>query len=276
VSKAEIIERERRWAIATAIATLAAVGLFVASLVINATSFGADGEAEALRKIDHDSGLYMAAQIFRAAGAALLAFPLLYLFRAAKARSDAMRGQLIGVTVIAPLFLGAGALLGGIAFSDAASEFVGRGLAGNGDRVDKIAEHLIEEQSVRDLAGGMGLAGVLGFSVSMLYTCLWSMRVGLLTRFWGSLGMALGAVSFLFFQFALLWFVFAGLLFVGWVPGGRPPAWAAGEAIPWPAPGEEPGEPAAAEEPAPSQDDTGDVAGPAPQRGSRRKRKRRR
>ena len=41
------------------------------------------------------------------------------------------------------------------------------------------------------------------------------MRTGLLTRFWGSLGMALGAVSFIFFQFALLWFVYLGLLLLG-------------------------------------------------------------
>ena len=72
----------------------------------------------------------------------------------------------------------------------------------------------------------------------MVYTCLYAMRVGLLPRFWGSLGMALGAVSFLFFQFALLWFVYLGILLLGRVPGGKPPAWEAGEAIPWPTPGD--------------------------------------
>jgi hypothetical protein len=75
----------------------------------------------------------------------------------------------------------------------------------------------------------------------MVYTCLHAMRVGLLSRFWGSLGMALGAVSFIFFQFALLWFVYLGILLIGRLPGGRPPAWAAGEAIPWPTPGEKAG-----------------------------------
>ena len=72
----------------------------------------------------------------------------------------------------------------------------------------------------------------------MVYTCLQAMRVGLLPRFWGSLGMALGAVSFIFFQFTLLWFVYLGLLLLGWVPGGRPPAWTSGEAEPWPTPAE--------------------------------------
>jgi hypothetical protein len=40
------------------------------------------------------------------------------------------------------------------------------------------------------------------------------------------------------FEIALLWFAYFGLLVAGWVPGGRPPAWAAGEAVPWPSPGE--------------------------------------
>jgi hypothetical protein len=77
------------------------------------------------------------------------------------------------------------------------------------------------------------------------------MRVGLLTRFWGSLGIALGAVSFVFFQFALLWFIYLGLLLIARVPGGRPPAWESGESIPWPTPGDR----AAADMAAPLEDD---------------------
>ena len=65
------------------------------------------------------------------------------------------------------------------------------------------------------------------------------MRTGLLTRFWGSLGMALGVAALLLLvQFTMIWFIYFGLLLLGRLPGGRPPAWAAGEAIPWPTPGE--------------------------------------
>ena len=65
------------------------------------------------------------------------------------------------------------------------------------------------------------------------------MRTGLLTRFWGSLGMALGVAALLLLvQFTMIWFIYFGLLLLGSLPGGRPPAWAAGEAIPWPTPGE--------------------------------------
>ena len=66
------------------------------------------------------------------------------------------------------------------------------------------------------------------------------MRTGFLSRFWGSLGMVAG-IAFLLgplFLVTLVFFVYFGLLALGIVPGGRPPAWEAGEAVPWPTPGE--------------------------------------
>jgi hypothetical protein len=51
--------------------------------------------------------------------------------------------------------------------------------------------------------------------------------------------MALGVACVLgLYQFSLIWFVYFGLLAGGWLPKGRPPAWASGEAEPWPTPGE--------------------------------------
>jgi hypothetical protein len=51
--------------------------------------------------------------------------------------------------------------------------------------------------------------------------------------------MALGiAVLIGFVILALVWFLYLGLLFLGKLPNGRPPAWEAGEAVPWPTPGE--------------------------------------
>ena len=51
--------------------------------------------------------------------------------------------------------------------------------------------------------------------------------------------MALGAVSFIFFQFTLLWFIYVGVLLMpAGSPAGKPPAWTSGEAEPWPTPGE--------------------------------------
>ncbi len=115
------------------------------------------------------------------------------------------------------------------------------------------------------------------------------MRVGLLTRFFATLGMALAASLILIQpQLSLLalmiWFAWLGFVILDKVPRGRPPAWDAGEAIPWPRPGEEPRPAVAAEgvvvdgdatevfsEPAGSQDHSA-----RRERARKRKRKRRR
>jgi hypothetical protein len=288
LSPTEIIERERRWATPVALVTIFAVVLFAVSLVILASSFSADGDAEALREIDKKSGTFVIAYVIRAIGAALLAVPLFYLFRAAAARSDAVRGQLIGLTIAGPLFLAGFAVFNALTLTDAASDFVAMGIAGSGDHADKVAENVIEDASLRGVAAGFGFAGTLGFALVMAYTCFQAMRVGLLTRFSGSLGAAMGVASVLgqFFQFTLLYIVYLGLLFGGWTPRGRPPAWAEGKAIPWPTPGERAAKSLEGEQPEAGDDGTDAVdqdsdgeqpATPNPphEPGERRKRKRR-
>lgn len=96
---------------------------------------------------------------------------------------------------------------------------------------DEAAQDARRSTSLASLETGIGLAGLLGFTIAVVYTALWAMRTGLLTRFWGALGLALGAVFVFFTLFTLAWFIYLGLLLVGWIPGGRPPAWAAGEAV---------------------------------------------
>lgn len=105
---------------------------------------------------------------------------------------------------------------------------------------EKRANEIIDDSKAIQLAAVTGLVGALGFVFALVYTSLWAFRVGLLTRFWGTLGMALG-VALIFlgslgFLGLLIWFAVLGLMFVGIFPGGRPPAWAAGMAIPWPKP----------------------------------------
>jgi hypothetical protein len=246
-SRAEVLAWEERWSRPVALATFAAIALIVAALVVATQGVGnGSGESELLRNVDAHRSAQLVSSILQAIGVGLLAAPLYYLFRAAKARSETMRGQLVGVVVAAPLFLAVLAILSGISTLHAASDFVSsevprlmaKGVSLSSDRANEAASDTITEAPLRPLAAVFGIGGQLGFVVAMFYTALHAMRTGLLTRFWGSLGMALGAVSFIFFQFALLWFIYVGLLFAGWVPGGRPPAWASGEATPWPTPGE--------------------------------------
>jgi hypothetical protein len=241
------LDWEARWALPTALAAFAAIGFVIVAIVIATQGVGGgSGDSELLRHVDEHRSAELISSILQAIGVGLLVAPLYYLFRSAKARSERMRGQLVGVVIAAPLFLAALAILSGVSTLHAASDFVSnevprlmaKGVALNSDHANEIAKETISEAPLRSLAAGFGLGGQLGFLVAMVYTCLYGMRVGLLPRFWGSLGMALGAVSFIFFQFAMLWFVYLGLLLIGRIPGGRPPAWETGEAIPWPSPGE--------------------------------------
>jgi hypothetical protein len=111
---------------------------------------------------------------------------------------------------------------------------------------DARAIHETDDSGALKVAQALFLPGLLGLIVSMAYVSLQALRAGLLTRFVGSLGVGLGVAAIfippLSLLPAVLWAGFLGylgLLFIDRAPGGRPPAWAAGEAIPWPRPGEE-------------------------------------
>jgi hypothetical protein len=287
----QIIERERRRATPVGVLTILAVVLFAISLVLLASKYGRGGNAELLRKVDADSGTLILAYMIRAVGSAMLAIPLVYLFRAALVRSETMRGQLIGLAIAGPLFLAALAVATGLALHAAAPDFVAvqkaRHALGTGDHANSVAQNVISDQSLSGLTVGFGIAGTLGFAVALAYTCFHAMRVGLLTRFWGSLGAALGVASILVLQYTLLWIAYLGLLIGGWTPKGRPPAWAEGKAVPWPTPGEKAAEslergsdpPVSGDQDGASgdgDDEVGTVVNPARQPGERRKRKRRR
>ncbi len=277
--RAEQLAWEERWSLPVGLATLAAIALVVVSAVV-VSSIGGDGEAALLRSAhSHTTDLALSSAL-QAVGIGLLVVPLYYLFQAAGARSEQLRRQFVGVVIAAPLFLLVAALLNGAATKEAADEFVagkattdltvreasadcrgerkedakafreefGGGAAAvrrcaDREVADEAAADAVSGASLRGAATGFGLGGRLGLAFALIYTCLYAMRVGLLTRFWGSLGIAVGAAALLLLiQFTLIWFLYFALLAAGWIPGGRPPAWAAGEAIPWPTPGERAGE----------------------------------
>jgi hypothetical protein len=213
--------------------------------------------------------------------------PLLYLFRAAQARSERVNGAMVGFAFIGPILLGVQGILAWFAQTQVASDFVAQ--AGAGGDVYTLLDDLIDDSTTFDVAANLLLPALLGLIVVTVYVPLQAMRVGLLSRFFATLGMALG-VSSLFIVPALsllalmFWFGWLGFVILDKVPRGRPPAWDAGEAIPWPKPGEEP-QPVPAEGPSDVVDsDATEVfdSEPAPkdhtarrERARKRKRKRR-
>jgi hypothetical protein len=309
-SRAEIQAWESRWAVPVGIASILAVVLLIVARPLNVSG---DGEADFLREVHAHGGAALLSGLVSTFAFVLLALPLVYLFRAVAARSDRVRRQLIGLVVAAPLFLAASTVCAIAVTSDAADNFVagkvkpeltvaeareecveerkdegvkfledeydpGQGVSPQRacearKLADDAASQATKEASLAPLATGLGLAGAFGFVVALLYTGLWSMRTGVLSRFWGSLAMVAG-IAFLLgplFLVALVWFVYFGMLCLGVVPGDRPPAWEAGEAIPWPTPGDK----AAAElEPEGGWDDTDDSGDDEPPAEPRKRKQR--
>jgi hypothetical protein len=278
MTRSQLLAREKRWSMPVALATLAGVVSLIASIIAIGDVRG-EGSAEILRLADQHHSSVVLSTVLEIVGFVLLVAPLVYLFRADQARAKQVRGQFIGLIVAAPIFLALSSGFNAAATTDAASEFVASHASvtmtkkealekchadlkdsdaksfaeefdsGPGataiDRcvetkiADDTAENAIRAAPIRDVGTGFGLAGRLGIAFALFYVCLWGMRTGLLTRFWGSLGIALGVAALLLLvQFTLIFFLYFGLLAAGWLPRGRPPAWAAGEAIPWPTPGE--------------------------------------
>jgi hypothetical protein len=229
------VEWERRWARPVAIAAIAAAFLFLAGVILQAGLVDQKDEATQLTSTHDHSTALLGGAILLAVGAALLSAPLYYLFRAAKARNEEIRSTMVAFAFIGPILLGVRSILGWIATHDVANQFI----AGSNHSAD-TAEHLIDNSSLADTATALGLPAVLGLVVAMIYIPMMAMRVGLISRFWGTLGMALGVGSALLGLVAFVglafWFAYVGFLIGGWLKAGRPPAWEAGEAIPWPPP----------------------------------------
>ena len=275
-TRQQILEWEGKWSVPTGIATFVAVVALIASAVVIGSVNGS-GDAEILTKAhEHGSDLALSAAL-QAIGFIILVAPLYFLFRAASSRSTRMRTQLIGLVIAAPLFFAASAVLNAAATNEAADQFAkgeakptltaaeatekcetaldDKGAKEFGEEFDAgptakkdcedtklendAATNALSDSSFQGVAIGFGFGGRIGLAAVLLYTCLNAMRVGLLTRFWGSLGMALGVAALLLLvQFSLIFFIYFALLLIGKLPGGRPPAWAAGEAVPWPTAGE--------------------------------------
>jgi hypothetical protein len=233
LSRSEIIDRERRWARPAAICAFAVLILFVAGIIIGAGVDAGDSDSEAsqLEALDAGFDTLLLSAIVTALSLALMAPVLVYLFKAAQVRSERVRGAMLGLVIAGPLFFAAGWLIRAIALGSIAGDFVADGSGCAADDDDCI-EALITDDGTVGVARGLLIAGGLGLGVGLVYTCLWAMRTGLLTRFLGTLGMAVGAATIIFGPyFTTVYILGLGFVYMGWMPGGRPEAWEKGEAV---------------------------------------------
>jgi hypothetical protein len=286
LGRQEILDRERRWARPAAIAAILSAPIYVASVILDqggdVPTSGLDTERYVA--IDASATDLLASTVLRSIAFVLFCVPLFYLFRAAQARSERVSGAMLGFAFIGPILLAAQGAIAWVAQTQVASDFVAA--AAPGGDIYSLLDDLVDDSGAFDVASNLLFPAIIGMLVAMIYVPLQAMRVGLLTRFFGTLGMALGA-GMLFIAPAIslltisIWFLWLGLMFIDKIPGGpRPPAWEAGVAIPWPRPGDEPRE---RDEDVDEEEDAESVMQPEPRdhsarrdRARKRKRKRRR
>jgi hypothetical protein len=239
LTAAEIAE-ERRWGPVAGAAAIAAGILFAVgsiwSQAVTADIPKDDTPAE-LRFFDRHAGELIASSALRSIAVLLLAVAAVHLYRATRQRKPDLNPVVLVVGMFGPFALAVGGLVHDIYFADAAADFTGREV-----QTEEVADDL-SRGPVRTLGVSLIAAGTVGLAFWFVMGSLNAMRVGLLTRFMGMLGIVIGP-ALLILPPALvvmaLWALALGVLFLGFWPGGLPPAWERGEAVPWQTTREEP------------------------------------
>ena len=238
-----VLERERNGQVLAGLLAIATLPIFIVTqIVLSESGFDLTGmPTETFRSFHDHQAAFIAQGLLTALLYAVMVYPLYYLFRAAQARSQRVNPAMVGFVFLGPLLYALSNALLAFAQSGVASDFASQSAAG-GDIYNLLSD-IQDNSTLTQIGTYLQLPAALGLVVAIFYTALNAFRVGLLTRFFGTLGMALAVAQILVPQLGrpalMAWFAWLGFLILDRIPNGRPPAWDAGEAIPWPRPGED-------------------------------------
>ena len=293
----ETLEWERRQGPRAAIgAAVAAVATLVGGLISssalsdqphvalstslqNATRAGAETRASLrapqLEYIHSKAGTLVLGGVILAIGYFALIPVLGYLYRATKARRPELPRAMLVLALIGPALLGVAAIVFQIALTQKAGDFVN-----STDHTRQAVDDVTDSGILRGVQI-LNLPGTLCLAFSLVLLSLNAMRVGLLTRFMGVLGIICGAALVLLPQnpIVVFWLLALAVLFAHRWPRGMPPAWESGVAVPWPSATEVAEQRAAARGRAPdspAEDEDLSESGQATPHPTSRKRKRKR
>lgn len=239
MSASSTVEAERaarRWAVPAAL--LAGLLPFLGAIL--STVLVGQRTANALAgyvEINQNATELVAGAVVTALGYLAIPFALLYLYRAVRARRPEFQARLRFLFLLGPPML---------ALSEVGRQLVAADIAGR-----FVSENGQTYEQVRDLALGstpnaiVAYVGLLGFFVTgtaLIVMSLHAMRVGLLPRFIGYVGIFAGIFTALAPVASIVpspiilafFFIALALIFAGRWAGGPPPAWERGEAVPWP------------------------------------------
>jgi hypothetical protein len=182
---------------------------------------------------DHAAGVYGYA-IANLIGLIAVSFAVYYLFRATRARRPELPEVFKWLIILGPGLAGAALVVSEAVTLSRAASFPAHcvpGVACGHDAVDHVFEKLL-------LPGSVGTLGTLATGFGLVLTSLNAMRVGLLTRFMGVLGIIVGVLFVLPITglpvVQAFWLGALVPLFAGRWPQGQPKAWLTGVAEPWP------------------------------------------
>jgi uncharacterized protein DUF4386 len=184
-----------------------------------------------LRFFDRHASEILASSALTAIGTLLLAVVAFYLYRATKLRKPELNPVVLVVGIFGPVALALGGVALNLFLASAASDFTSRQF----QSID-VAEDL-SNGPLRVLSVALIVSGTAAVAFWFVTGSLNAMRVGLLPRFMGILGIIIGPALLVVAPTPTVmafWLVAVGVLFLGYWPRGLPPAWKAGEAVPWP------------------------------------------
>jgi hypothetical protein len=179
-------------------------------------------------------GLEIIGTIINGLGLLALAATLMFLFNAARARKPEMNQATWITAIVGGVLAAVGGVAYGIVITSKAEDF-----ATHGAQTYPQAKQLLSGAALAVLQYA-GLVGSLLIAVAFVLVALNAMRVGLLTKFLGYLGMIAAGASLLLIGSApallieVFWLLAVGYLFLGRWPNGDPAAWKTGQAEPWP------------------------------------------
>lgn len=187
---------------------------------------------DTLRFYDEQSTGVLLASLVVALGYVGLGWALSFLAQATRARRPGFPRLLTGLPIIAGVLQAISTVASTLATNGAIGDFLG-GRRTVDDALD------ITGSGLGVFAQVLALPAVLGLALSLVFISLNAMRVGLLTRFMGVLGMITAALQILPIGGPLpvvqcFWLIMLAVLFLGRWPGRTPPAWRTGRAEPWP------------------------------------------
>lgn len=225
----------------------------------------------------HHALSLIAGSVIAAIAIAALTLVLLLLADASRFRRPASWAAARPLTIVGGAFLVLASIAHQVVLAIQTHEF-----AVGHDFSNRAADHALTTGTAIVIPEYFALIGGVALAAGMIAIVLNAMRVGLITRWVGVLGIFTGILIFVPLGGATLgvvpafWLVAMGILYIGKWPNGQPPAWETGEARPWPSRAQMRAEAAAGKGQPALATGAGDVT-PAPKRpavGSSRKRRR--